>query len=150
MTYGRILVLGALALLTPPAPAAETALRAGVAKVEISDPRAKGPGEPPYVKALAVSDGETTAVVVTVDAVAIGGIGPIPNDYLGKVRSRLEAELRIKPANVIINASHCHAIVCKDVDDRTVQAVKQAIAGMVPVRVGAGAGAKTGSWRIAG
>jgi hypothetical protein len=140
MTYGRILALGALALLTPPAPAAETALRAGVAKVEISDPQAKGTGEPPYVKALAVSDGETTAVIVTVDAVAIGGIGPIPNEYLRNVRSRLEAELRVKPANVIITASHCHAIVCKEVDDRTVQAVKQAIAGMVPVRVGAGAG----------
>src|SRR4051794_18433651 len=97
MTYGRILVLGALALPVPAAPAAETTLRAGVAKVDITDPRAKGPGEPPYVKALAVSDGETTAVVVTVDAVAIGGIGPIPNDYLGKVRSRLETELRIKP-----------------------------------------------------
>jgi hypothetical protein len=140
MTYGRILALGALTLLTPPAPAAEAALRAGVAKMEISDPQAKGTGEPPYVKALAVSDGETTAVIATVDAVAIGGIGPIPNDYLGKVRSRLETELQIKPANTIINASHCHAIVCKDVDDRTVQAVKQAIAGMVPVRVGAGAG----------
>ena len=140
MTYGRILVLGALAVPAPAATAAEATLRAGAAKVEISDPRAKGPGEPPYVKALAVSDGETTAVVVTVDAVAIGEIGPIPNDYLGKVRSRLETELRIKPANVIVNASHCHATVCKDVDDRTVQAVKRAIAGMVPVRVGAGAG----------
>src|SRR5882762_8276600 len=128
MPYGWILALGALVLLAPSAPAAETPLRAGVAKVEISDPRVKGPGEPPYVKALAVSNGETTAVIVTVDAVAIGGIGPIPNDYLGKVRSRLETELRIEPANVMINASHCHAIVCKDVDDRTVQAVKQAIA----------------------
>src|SRR5689334_11394095 len=93
MTYGRILVLGALALLPSSTSAAETSLRAGVAKVEISDPRARGPGEPPFVKALAVSDGETTAVVVTVDAVAIGGIGPVPNDYLGKVRSRLETEL---------------------------------------------------------
>src|SRR5947209_6104078 len=101
MTYGRILALGALTLLTPPAPAAEAALRAGVAKMEISDPQAKGTGEPLYVKALAVSDGETTAVIATVDAVAIGGIGPIPNDYLGKVRSRLETELQIKPANTI-------------------------------------------------
>ena len=140
MTYGRILALGALALLPPSAPAAETALRAGVAKVEITDPQAKGPGDPLYVKALAVSDGETTAVLMTVDAVAIGEIGPIPNDYLRKVRSRLEKELRIQPANVMVNASHCHGIVCKDVDDRTVQAVKQAIAGMVPVKVGAGAG----------
>lgn len=41
---------------------------------------------------------------------------------------------------MIINASHCHGIVRPDVDQRTVQAVKEAFQGMVPVNVGAGAG----------
>ena len=44
MTYGRILALGALTLLTPPAPAAEAALRAGVAKMEISTLTARSSG----------------------------------------------------------------------------------------------------------
>src|SRR3954467_13448905 len=105
MNYGWSLALGTLAFLPPSAPAAETTLRAGVAKVEITDPRAKGPGEPPCAKPLAVSDGETTAVIVTVDAAGVGGIGPIPNDSLGKMRSRLETELRVRPANVMIKAS---------------------------------------------
>ena len=44
------------------------------------------PGDPLYAKALVLSDGETTAVIVTVDAVAIGEIGPIGKDYLARVR----------------------------------------------------------------
>jgi len=52
---------------------------------------------------------------VTVDAVSIGEIGYIDNEYLGKVRSRVQQELKIPPSNVIVNASHCHGIVCTDV-----------------------------------
>ncbi len=115
-------------------------LMAGAAKVDITD-RQTGPvNDPLYVKALVLKDEATTAVIVTVDAVAIGEIGYIGNDYLGKVRSRIERELNIKPANVLINASHCHGIVCADVDQRTFQAVKEASQKMVPVLVGAGVG----------
>jgi hypothetical protein len=59
---------------------------------------------------------------------------------LGNVRSRIEKELDIKPAGVMINASHCHGVVCSDVAERTFQAVKEAAENMVPVRVGAGRG----------
>ena len=82
----------------------------------------------------------TTAVIVTVDAVAIGEIGSIGNDYLPKVRARIEKELGIATTNVLINASHCHGIVCADVDERTVQAVREAAQNMVPVKVGVGVG----------
>ena len=115
-------------------------LWAGAAKVDITNMRAGPVNDPLYVKALVLKNDTTTAAIVTVDAVAIAEIGSIGNDYLGKVRSRIETELNIRPANVLINASHCHGIVCSDIEERTVQAVKEAAQKMVPVRVGAGVG----------
>lgn len=114
-------------------------LQAGVAKVDITN--TAGPvNDPLYAKALVLKDGTTTVVIITVDAVAIGEIGPIKSDYLPTVRSQLEKELSIPPANVLINASHCHGVVCTDVAQRTVQAVKEACGNMAPVNVGVGVG----------
>jgi hypothetical protein len=115
-------------------------LRAGAAKVEITDADARPVNDPLFVKALVIRNDAATVVIVTVDAVAIAEIGSIRNDYLANVRSQLEKELQIKPANVLINASHCHGSVCADVDQRTVKAVKEAWQNMVPVNVGAGVG----------
>jgi hypothetical protein len=120
--------------------AAAAELWAGAAKVDITNAEAGPVNDPLYAKALVVKNDATTVVLVTVDAVAIGEIGPIGNDYLGKVRARIEKELKIQPANVLVNASHCHGIVCKDVDERTFQAVKTAAENMVPVTVGVGVG----------
>lgn len=113
---------------------------AGVAKADITDRGAKPVNDPLYVKALALRDKDTAAVIVTVDAVAIGEIGRIRNDFLANVRSRLQKELSIPPSNVVVNASHCHGVVCADVEERTVQAVKEAWRNMAPVTVGAGRG----------
>ncbi len=113
---------------------------AGVAKADITDRDAAPVNDPLYAKALVLRNDDTTAVLVTVDAVAIGQLGRITNDFLGNVRSQLQKELKIEPANVLVNASHCHGIVCADVEQRTVQAVKEAWQNMVPVNVGAGAG----------
>jgi len=126
--------------LCPPAAADAAGLRAGVAKVEITNTEAKPVNDPLYVKALVLKDDATTAVIITVDAVAIGEIGPIKNDYLPTVRRQLEQELNIQPTNVLVGASHCHGSVCADVAERTVRAVKQASQNLVPVRVGAGVG----------
>jgi hypothetical protein len=115
-------------------------LQAGAAKVDITNIDAGPVNDPLYVKALVLKDDSTTAVLITLDAVAVGEIGHIKNDYLAKVRSRLEKELAIRPECVLVNASHCHGIVCADVDRRTVQAVQAAVKNMVPVSVGAGAG----------
>jgi len=114
-------------------------LMAGAAKVDITN-RDGLVNDPLFVKALVLKGDETTAVIITVDAVAIGEIGHIGNDYLGKVRSRIEKELGIESANVMINASHCHGVVCKDVDVRTFQAVKEAVENLVPVHLGVGRG----------
>ncbi|WP_417749125.1 hypothetical protein [Rosistilla oblonga] len=115
-------------------------LTAGVAKVDITDMQAGPVNDRSYVRALVISDGTTTAAIVTVDAVAIGEIGRINNEYLGKVRGEVEKSLGISPANVMINASHCHSVVRTDVDELTVQAISQAAAKMVPVQVGVGVG----------
>ncbi len=115
-------------------------LWAGVAKVDITNTEAGPVNDPLYVKALVIKSDTTTVAIITVDAVAIGEIGPIDNDYLSKVRSRIRKELNIQPTNVLVNASHCHGIVCSDVDERTFQAVEEASRNMVPVKVGAGVG----------
>jgi hypothetical protein len=115
-------------------------LQAGAAKVDITNRDAVPVNDPLWVKALVIKSDSTTAVIVTVDAVAIGQIGHIKNDYLGNVRSRIEKELGIKPTNVMVNASHCHGVVCSDVDERTFKAVRQATQNLVPVQVGVGTG----------
>jgi hypothetical protein len=142
--YHDQLATALLALAILGAPRTDAAcvapLRAGVAKVEITDTTAGPVNDPLYVKALVIDNGATVVALVTVDAVAIGEIGYIGNEYLGNVRTWIEEELRIKPSNVLINASHCHGVVCSDVDQRTIQAVKQAAQNMVAVKVGAGRG----------
>ncbi len=115
-------------------------LRAGVAKVNITDYGAGPVNDPLFAKALVIQSDAATAVIIAVDAVAIGEIGYIGNDFLDQVRAQIEKEHGIKPAHVMINASHCHGVVCKDVAGRTVDAVRRAVRDMVPVTVGAGVG----------
>ncbi|HEY7095771.1 MAG TPA: hypothetical protein VH437_03550 [Terriglobales bacterium] len=115
-------------------------LWAGVGKADITNTSAGPVNDPLYVKALVLKNEDTATAIITVDAVAIAEIGSIPNDYLATVRSRLQKELNISPANVIISASHCHGIVRSDVAERTFQAVRDALRNVVPVNVGAGVG----------
>jgi len=116
-------------------------LQAGAAKVDITRPDAPcRPGDGLFARALVVKSDDTTLVLVTLDAVAIENIGYVKNDYLPKVRGALEKDLKIQPQSVVVNASHCHGIVCEDVVERTVQAVKQAWKNLTPVKVGMGTG----------
>jgi len=112
-------------------------LLAGVATVDISD-YAVPVHDPSWAKALVVRSGDTTAVIVTVDAVAIGEIGRIGNEFLGTIRQDLERELGIPPNHIIVNASHCHAVVRPDVAQLVVEAVHAAAAKLVPVQVRSG------------
>jgi hypothetical protein len=137
-----VLILAVIAAtgLVPSQAARAAQLWAGVATADITDYDAGPVNDPLYVKALVLKNDTTTMAIVTVDAVAIGEIGRIGNDYLPKVRARLQNELDLTPANVLVNASHCHGIVRGDVDERTVEAVKEAARNLVPVKAGAGAG----------
>jgi hypothetical protein len=117
-------------------------LRAGVAKVDISRVAAEPSGNTLYAKALVIADGSKTVVIVTLDAVAVGEIGSIRNDYLSNLRARFAKDLGIDPKHVVVNASHCHGSVHADVESRTVEAVTRAAAHLVPVRVGVGVGSE--------
>lgn len=137
------LVLGFAALLSLPVTAA-AGLRAGLARIDITD-RAAGPvHDPSYAKALVLQDGDTRLALVTVDAVAVGEIGRIGNGFLAAVRARLQQELGLPPEAVIVNASHCHGVVRGDTAELVVQAVREAAAGLVPVRAAAGVGHEDG------
>lgn len=115
-------------------------LRAGVGKVDITDYKAGPVNDPSFAKALVVQDDATTLMLVTVDAVAIEEIGRIGKGFMATVRGQLQKELGIHPANVVINASHCHGTVRGDTAVLVVQAVKEAWASRVPVKAGAGTG----------
>ncbi len=134
--------LAALAVIASVATRTATAaqLRAGTAKVDITNTQAGPVNGRLYARALVLTDRTATVAIVSIDAVAIGEIGHIDNGYLDRVRSAIKKELDIDSTNVLVNASHCHGVVCKDVDLRTIQAVREAAAKMVPVRIGTGVG----------
>jgi hypothetical protein len=138
-----ICLIASLLLIIAAGPGSNSAaqageLLAGVARVDITKYEAGPVNDPLFVKALVLQSGGQTLVLASVDAVAIGEIGYIQHDYLPKVRARLQQELGIPPGHVLVNASHCHGVVCSDVDERTVQAVQAAMKNLAPVRIGAG------------
>ncbi len=97
----RQLVIATLLLTIPVASSSESLaeLRAGAAKVDIADPAAGKPHGDIYARALVIGDEKTTLVLVAVDAVAIGGIGSIRDEYLGAVRERMSKELGLDLTN---------------------------------------------------
>ena len=119
--------------------AARAELWAGTGKVDITN-RDEPFNDLLFVRALVVKNDQTTFTLLTLDAVSIGEIGYISNDYLPTVRAQIEQDWEILPTHVMANASHCHGVVCADVAERTVQAVRMAMESLVPVRVGVGTG----------
>ena len=119
---------------------ASAALRAGAAKADITDYKAGPANDPAFVKVLALDDGKTRSLLITVDAVSLGEIGYIDNGYLGRIRAAIEKELGVPPKHVMVNASHCHHVVRKDADSITIQAAREAWRKLTPVRAGAGRG----------
>lgn len=116
-------------------------LWAGAAKVDITSEKAGPVNGRLYVKALVIRNAKTTFAIITLDVVAVGEIGYVPNDYLPKVRAQLQKKFQISPAQVMINTSHCHGVPrTDDLDRRTVRAVQLALQKMVPVTVGVGTG----------
>lgn len=115
-------------------------LLAGAGRVDITRPGADAGSNPPLVKALVLSRGETNAVIITLDAVAVAEIGSIRDPYLAEVRTALTESFGIGPESVLVNASHCHALVADDIAERTIEAVKLAWESRVPVKAGAGVG----------
>ena len=132
---GILLFSMAVLLLQHPS-LAQAQLMAGAAKIDVTHPTQLPINDRLYVRALVLQNVKTRAVIISIDAVAIGEIGPINNDYLPTVRTAIQTTHGIAPTNVMINASHCHGIVCNDVDQKTIEAVNQALSNLQPVNVG--------------
>ncbi len=121
-------------------------LRAGTARKEITvaDP-AIPVHDALFAKTLVLDDGATAVVIITLDAVAVGGIADIRDDFLPRLRKRIQAELGLPGSHVLVNASHTHPsnhLLCADADllDRVFGTVRDAVAALEPVRVGTGRG----------
>jgi len=121
---------------------ARAEMLAGAAKVDITD-RTGPVNDPCHAKALVLKGGGETVVIITLDAVAVGGIGRIGNGFMATVRTALQQELGIAPSSVVVNASHCHGIVRGDLEPLVIQAVKEAAKNLVPVKAGAGTATET-------
>jgi hypothetical protein len=121
-------------------------LRAGIAKCDITtENKLVKVIDPLYAKALALDDGDTQIVILTLDCVAIGGICDISDDFVAALRTRIEKELKLPGANVLINASHTHPpdpILCEEdvLLDRTFNVVREAMENLTPATVGVGKG----------
>jgi len=101
--------------------------------------------DPLHAKALVLREGATAAAIIAMDVVAIGMICDVRDDFLPRVRARIEAELGIPGSHVLVNASHTHPpgkVLCEpdELIERVLDAVRRAQAEMVPVTVGVGRG----------
>lgn len=131
----------------------KVSLRAGVAKSDITT-NTKGAviKDQLYAKAIVLDDGNTRVVIIAMDVTAIGGrkisqrmLDDVADDFLPKLRSRIQKELKIPGCNVLVNASHTHPpgrLLCDDTEqiDRTFDAVSRAMQNMTAVKIGAGIG----------
>ena len=99
--------------------------------------------DPLEAKALVIGNGDTKAAIISMDVIAIGGIGELSEDFLPELRRKVQDELGIKGQNILVNASHNHLVggqLAGDVVERTFSAVREAVANMEPVTVGGGSG----------
>lgn len=142
-------------MTTTPSPptAANGSLRAGVARSEITtDAKGVVIHDPLYAKALVLDDGTTKVAIITMDTTAIGGrrisqgmLDDVGEEFLPKLRDRIQTELNIPGGHVLVNASHTHPpgrLLCDDNEqvDRVFDAVRRAMQNMTVVKVGAGSG----------
>ncbi len=120
-------------------------LFAGAAKVAITTERREVVNDDLYARVLVLKNSAETVVVTALDAVAIGGIEEIPDDFRDRYRQELAAKYGIRASNVLLSASHTHTappMLCAipELLDRLVKAVGEASAQAVEVAVGGASG----------
>ena len=109
MKSGCVVVAMSLALAISSVAQAQTPLRAGAAKVDVT-PMA---GELPrntlgildhlYARAIVLENGTTSAALITLDA------GAIPDALWQAVSAQVEKEVGIPPQRVLLTATHTHS-----------------------------------------
>lgn len=118
-------------------------LECGTAKVEITDRDAGPVNDPAFAKVLILRRDGTTIVLLTLDTVAVGEIGRVPTNFLTELRERLRAHFDIEPTNLLVTASHCHAVVKPDLLTPVLAAIREATSQMTPSKAGIGVGYET-------
>ena len=91
----RLALTIAVLLVCLPGAAQAARLSAGAAKVDITNVEAGPVNDPLYVKALVLRDDATTAVIITVDAVAKALSLSVEDAWRPAVRANLEVSLRL-------------------------------------------------------
>lgn len=133
-----VLLAALLAIMISDSIAKAGTLQAGAGVCDITvTPPVMAIHDPLYVKALVVDDGHTQAAIICLDTIVI------TDSFVVDIRHRIEQQLGIKGTNILVNASHDHHTqgqVARDVVERTVKAVRQALDCMGPVTIGVGAG----------
>jgi len=128
-------------------------LRAGVARSDITTDATNAViHDRLYAKALVLDDGATRVAIVTLDVTAIGGrrisqnmLPDVSEEFLPRLRDRIQKELGIPGRHVLVNASHTHPpgkMLCDDDEQvkRTFDAVRRAAENLTEAQIGAGAG----------
>lgn len=146
-------------------------MQAGTAKIDISNPNIGSPAyevsdetrehipvelwdkkvvvdDPLYLRVLLLDDGSQKYALITMDVTAIGArtitsdiLYDSADDFLPKLRDRLQKETGIAPECVTVTASHTHPpgrLLCDDREqiERAVRAVNEAMARLEPVKIG--------------
>lgn len=108
--------------------------------------------DPLYVRALVLDDGRSPVVFLTLDVTAIGArtisqdiLSDSADDFVPRLRNRVESDLGLPGLNVNITASHTHQVPRMLVNDDeqidcALQAIRQAWQNMSPAKVGIGSG----------
>ncbi len=99
-----------------------------------------------YVKALVLKYKKSNLAIITLDAIAVGEVGDIPNNYYKQIQKKLLEEFKIN--NVLVNASHNHldgflnggGKLVDNVEEKTIRAVAKALENLEAVKVGSGSG----------
>lgn len=99
-----------------------------------------------YVKALVLKSKKSNLAIITLDVVAIGRIGDVPDDYFENVKRRLRENFNLD--HLLVNASHNHydgflnggGKLVANVEEKTIEAVVNALKNLEAVKVGAGIG----------
>jgi neutral ceramidase len=140
--YATLLVLAAApAILAQSQPA--PALRAGAAKVDITPAESELPKnyygilDHIYSRAIVVDNGASRAALISVDT------GAIPDPVWQQVTERMQSELKIPAANILITATHTHSVPfggSRNLPEKIFESAKLAAGRLQPARIGYGTG----------
>lgn len=127
--------------LTGSVVAADAPLRVGAARVDLTPAELPdnylGVNDPVYARAIVLDNGETRAALVSLDA------GAIPTPLWQEVAARVERELDIPAAHLLLGATHTHSVPrqnAADYADKVFASVREAAARLQPARMAWGTG----------